>query len=156
MGIFDRRPNLVDGEWRWSFARRQFIPDWSDPSRTYLKRWRFDTPLGSIFLHAIQLPDGDPDPHSHPFSRSISLILRGGYIEQRGIHGEEVKVMRAGRINRIGGDDVHRIVSLLNDRPAWTLFWAGKPHGRGWGFWVDGTYVDHKQYLAERGRPVAA
>ncbi len=86
-----RRPNRVDGEWRWSFARRQFIPDHSQPGRTYLKRWRFDTPLGSVFLHAILLPDGDPDPHNHPFSRSISLILRGGYREVRGMHGEDVR-----------------------------------------------------------------
>ncbi len=145
-----RKPNEIDGEFRWSFARRQFIPDWSNPDQTYLKRWRFDTPLGSVFLHQILLPDGDPDPHSHPFSRSVSLLLKGGYIEHRGIDGAEVRTLRAGKLNRISGTDVHRIVELTNGDPVWTLFWAGKPHGRGWGFYVDGTYVDHKVYLAGR------
>ena len=90
IGLMGRRPNQVDGEWRWSFARRQVIPDHSQPERTYLKRWRFDTPLGSVFLHAIQLPDGDPDPHNHPFSKSVSLILRGGYTEHRGVGGDRI------------------------------------------------------------------
>jgi len=143
-----RRKNLVDGEWRWSFARRQFIPDASQPDRIYLKRWRFDTPIGSVFLHSILLPDGDPDPHNHPFSRSISFIVKGGYTEERGVFGEEVRELRPGRLNRISGTDVHRIVALASGRPVWTLFWAGRPHGRGWGFFVDGTYVDHKTYLS--------
>lgn len=151
-----RRPNQVDGEWRWSFARRQFIADHAHPERTYLKRWRFDTPLGSVFLHGIQFPDGDPDPHNHPFSRSVSLILKGGYTERRGIHGESTRELRPGRLNRIAGDDVHRIEALHRDRPVWTLFWAGKPHGRGWGFYVDGAFVDHKIYLADKPKGVAA
>lgn len=145
-----RRPNLIDGEWRWSFARRQVIPDWSNPTRPYLRRWRFDSPFGSIFLHAIHLPDGDSDPHTHPFSQSVSLILRGGYTEYRGIDGTARRDYRAGMINRLSGTDVHRIAEIHGNKPAWTLFWAGTPHGRGWGFYVDGKYVDHKVYLAGR------
>ena len=145
-----RRPNLVDGEWRWSFARHQPIPDALEPDRTYLDRWRFDTPVGSVFLHAIRLPDRDPDPHTHPFSWSRSLILKGGYTEERGPLGERIRDFRPGRINRIDHDTVHRIVRTRGNRPVWTLFVAGRPHGRGWGFIVDGHYVDHKKYLADR------
>ncbi|GIT75943.1 MAG: hypothetical protein Ct9H300mP31_04740 [Acidimicrobiaceae bacterium] len=32
----------------------------------------------------------------------------------------------------------------------WTIFAAGKPHGRGWGFVIDGNYQDHREYLATR------
>ncbi len=144
------KPNLVDGEWRWSFARHQPIYDISDPTAVYMDRWRFDTPLVSVFLHAIRLPDKDPNPHTHPFSWSLSLILKGAYVEHRGAHGEEVRTLRAGRFNRILGDTIHRIDSTRDAKPVWTLFIAGKPHGRGWGFVVDGEYQDHKPYLAER------
>ena len=74
-----RRENLVDGEWRWSFARRQLIYDVVEPERVYLERWRFDTPFGSIFLHSINLPDRDPYPHTHPFSWSRSLIVKHSF-----------------------------------------------------------------------------
>ena len=100
--------------------------------------------------------DGDPDPHNHPFSRSVNLILKGGYTERRGIHGESTREHGPGRLNRIAGDDVHRIDALRDGRPVWTLFWAGKPHGRGWGFYVDGTFVDHKIYLADKTKDLAA
>lgn len=80
----------------------------------------------------------------------MSLLLRGGYTEHRGIDGGEIRSLRAGQLNRISGTDVHRIVELTNGEPVWTLFWAGPVHGGGWGFYVDGVYVDHKEYLAGR------
>ncbi len=113
-------------------------------------RWRFDTPLGSVFVHSIRLPDRDPHPHTHPFSWSRSLIVRGGYTEERGAGAEEVRHYRPGRINRIDGDTVHRIIGTRDDQPVWTIFVAGRPHGRGWGFVVNGRYQDHKAYLADR------
>ncbi len=149
----ERRPNLVDGEWRWSFARRQIIHDLFRPEEVYIDRWRFDTPLGSVFLHRIALPDAGRDPHTHPFSWSWSLILKGGYTEHRGADGSDVRTYRAGRVNRFDVDTIHRIDRLTCDRPVWTLFVAGKPHGRGWGFVVDGEYQDHQRYLAEHKVP---
>ena len=122
------RENLVDGEWRWSFARRQLIYDVVEPERVYLERWRFDTPFVSIFLHSINLPDRDPYPHTHPFSWSRSLIVKGSYVEERGPYGDEVRKYRPGQVNRIDADTVHRIVSTRGDRPVWTIFAAGKPH----------------------------
>ncbi len=115
-------------------------------------RWRFDTPLASVFVHSIRLPDRDPDPHTHPFSWSRSLIVRGGYTEERGPAAEEVRHYRPGQVNRIDADTVHRIVSTRQGRPVWTIFVAGRPHGRGWGFVVDGRCQDHKEYLANRDR----
>lgn len=145
-----RLPNLVDGEWRWSLFRHQRIFDMQDPTEVYLDRWRVDTPLLSVFLHAIRLPDRDPNPHTHPFSWSASLILKGGYVEHRGATGVRVRTLGPGSINMIKGNTIHRIDRTRNDKTVWTLFLAGKPHGRGWGFVVDGEYQDHKRYLAER------
>ena len=144
------RKNLVDGEWRWSFGRHQPINDAIEPHRVYLDRWRWDTPVGSIFLHAIRLPDRDLHPHTHPFSWSWSLILRGAYTEERGPFAEKVRTYRAGQVNRIDADTVHRILRTKQNRTVWTLFVAGRPHGRGWGFVVDGQYQDHKEYLSRR------
>lgn len=158
MALFSRRrfsvrPNLVDGEWRWSFARRQLIMDLYVPDEVYLERWRFDTPLVSVFLHSIKLPDRDPNPHTHPFSWSLSLIVKGAYEEHRGPFAEQVRTLRPGKINRIGAETVHRIDSTRADKPVWTVFMAGRPHGRGWGFVVDGEYQDHKEYLTARDGP---
>ena len=141
---------MIDGEWRWSFARKQVIYDVFEPDEVYLLRWRFDTPLGSVFLHSIKLPDRDPNPHTHPFSKSVSFILKGAYEEHRGPTGDQIRTLRPGRVNRLSGTDVHRIDSTRDGQPVWTLFYAGKPHGRGWGFVVDGVYEDHKTYLARR------
>ncbi len=144
------RRNLVDGEWRWSFGRHQPIKDAIEPHRVYLDRWRWDTPAGSVFLHAIRLPDRDLHPHTHPFSWSWSLILRGAYTEERGPFAEKVRTYRVGQVNRLDADTVHRIVRTHRDQTVWTLFVAGPPHGHGWGFLVDGQYQDHKAYLARR------
>ncbi|MGI9623546.1 MAG: hypothetical protein ACR2PK_11970 [Acidimicrobiales bacterium] len=152
LGLLRRKPNYVDGEWRWSFARRQRIMDLVEPDEVYLDRWRFDTPVVSVFLHSIKLPDRDPNPHTHPFSWSYSLILRGGYEEHRGPSGSEIRQLGPCRINRIDQDTVHRIDSVRDGRPVWTVFLAGKPHGKGWGFVVDGEYQDHKQYLEQRAQ----
>ena len=76
--------------------------------------------------------------------------MKGSYVEERGPYGDEVRKYRPGQVNRIDADTVHRIVSTRGDRPVWTIFAAGKPHGRGWGFVIDGNYQDHREYLAIR------
>jgi len=81
--------------------------------------------------------------------------VKGSYIEERGPYGDDVRRYRPGQVNRIDADTVHRIVSTRGDRPVLTLFMAGKPHGRGWGFLVDGQHQDHKDYLAQRASQLA-
>jgi hypothetical protein len=47
--------------------------------------------------------------------------------------------LRPGRLNRLRGEDYHRVV-LRNGLPAWTLFMHG-PRVKGWGFLRDGDYL---------------
>lgn len=87
----------------------------------------------NLYLHLFLSSDEEDLAHSHPWTRSISLILTGGYREQRRIGdlliSREVKPFS---LNFIDADDYHR-VDLLKDR-AWTLFLAGSPD-KTWFFW---------------------
>lgn len=87
-----------------------------------------------VFLHRFLSGDEEEELHNHPWERSVSLILSGGYKEERRF-GDfvESRTIKPGMLNFINADDFHR-VDLLEDE-AWTLFFAGKLTGRSWGFW---------------------
>jgi hypothetical protein len=96
----------------------------------------------SIRVHHILREDHGRDHHDHPWN-ARTIILRGGYIEHRGVDGV---------FGRIPGDtatlkfgEFHRIsyVTLLG---VWTIFIMGRYRGR-WGFLVDGQKVDYRDYL---------
>lgn len=145
---------------RWSFLERLDIPDALDPDRTYLRRWYIiGTPWGGLYLHHILLPDGDRALHDHPWS-FVSLILRGGYTEQRPWlrpNGEPMirhwpsarphhteHRMRPGRLRRMPAEGLHRITELHGD--CWTLVAVG-PRRREWGFvGDDGKWTDWRTY----------
>ncbi len=97
----------------------------------------------NIFLHHFLKGDLD-DLHDHPWSYS-TLILKGGYWE----------TTPAGRFWRGPGhfryckaNSMHR-VELEPGVECWTLFMPGQQQ-RDWGFDVDGTWIQHEQYLKER------
>lgn len=110
------------------------------------RRW-----LPGVFLHHFHRGDGDRDLHHHPWRHSISLILAGGYTEERiDPDGETRKRdFGPGRLNVINANDYHRVDLLEHD--AWTLFIAGKKMQR-WGFKVreTGEYIDHEDYIARK------
>ena len=93
--------------------------------------------LPALFLHYFFRGDDDVEHHNHPWFWSCSLILAGGYIEERltdeGVIRRHVK---PGRLNIIRQNDFHR-VRVFGSRP-WTLFLAGKrcelPEEEAWGF----------------------
>ncbi len=108
----------------------------------YLERYYL---LGALGWHAYlhRFVDSDPDRglHDHPWNRALSLVLSGGYEEIRLARGARIESRDArtttrfiapGRLNRLRGDDYHRVV-LRRGRPAWTLFLHG-PRVKGWGF----------------------
>jgi hypothetical protein len=102
----------------------------------YLVRYyllgREDRPY-NLFLHLFVSGDAEPELHSHPWETSVSLILTGGYIEERRFGSRVVtRPVLPFSLNFIKGEDYHR-VDLLKDR-AWTLFFAMKPR-RTWYFW---------------------
>lgn len=91
----------------------------------------------AIFLHRFLASDPDRGLHDHPWRRSVSLIVGGGYREKRLMmrDGEPwmiFRTLRAGMFNIIRGDDFHQVV-LEKGKPAWTIFYHG-PRVKLWGF----------------------
>ncbi len=122
----------------------------------------------SLRLHHFHQSDQGRDLHNHPWE-GWSLILKGGYIEERmgepvvikipkeGIHNfyESVSFpttrfhyLSPGSINRIRRGDYHRAELIDPVGGAWTLFFAGK-RTQDWGFKnkKTGVYQSHLDYL---------
>ncbi len=79
----------------------------------------------AIFLHHFVASDRVDAVHSHPWGWSASLILVGGYREQRcGPAGTViVRAYGPGDVNVLEADDRHRIDLLGAD--CWSVFLAG-------------------------------
>lgn len=102
-----------------------------------------------IHLHHFLRGDEDKEPHDHPWSWAVSLILVGGYTEERLIPKpiSYIPFSRSGRlgfamvkipfkpfsINYIGLETKHR-VTIPEGKDAWTLFISG-PVVKSWGFY---------------------
>ncbi len=88
-----------------------------------------------VFLHHFVGSDLPTEFHDHPWSWSVSLVLRGGYGEERRLRDDGTVTRRwlgPGALNLIPPGVFHR-VELRDRRPAWTLFLHG-PKIRNWGF----------------------
>lgn len=120
----------------------------------YLERYALLRLPGGSSLYLHRFLDSDPDRglHDHPWLKALGLVLSGGYKElrlERVGDKEQVaeRTLRPGSLNRIGGDDFHRIV-LPERREAWTLFMHG-PKVKKWGFLAldeagNRSYKDHE------------
>lgn len=114
----------------------------------------------NVFLHRFHMSDDADALHNHPCKWSFSIILLGGYVEERRVsklasgqgcicnivdiqrslhhdhHDAKYHVVRRtlkpGSLNVIRDSDYHR-VDLLDDE-CWTLFFAG-PKVASWSFW---------------------
>lgn len=77
-----------------------------------------------VFLHHFVDSDASETVHSHPWGWSSSLILVGGYREQRCRGGQmSTQEYRPGDVNQLRADDQHRVDLLASD--CWSLFLAG-------------------------------
>ena len=83
----------------------------------------------TFYLHRFYRADDERALHNHPWSWSLSLILSGGYEEER--RGKPNRLVRAGRFNWISHKSFHRLERLLGT--TWSLFIAG-PKVSSWGF----------------------
>lgn len=106
----------------------------------------------NIYLHRFFSHDYDRDTHSHPWAWSFSVVLWGGYIEEKRNKRTGISVIRRvwpGMINILGPQDFHRVIELKG-RETWTLFFTG---GRAsvWGFLVNGLFVRAREYLTAKG-----
>jgi hypothetical protein len=107
------------------YLERYFLAGWSPlrPARG-----------PGVFLHHFLASDRGDLVHSHPWKLSISLILVGGYREERRDPDTGALIVRdffPGSINVLAADDLHRLELLEAD--AWTLFIAGAG-SRAWRF----------------------
>ncbi len=106
----------------------------------------------NVYLHRFHTPDDDRGVHNHPWEWSFSIILAGGYEEQRFEHGVwggafVTNTYRPGDLNAIRSDtDFHRVSKLLPGAggEVWTLFVTGPKHGRSWGYLIDWLFVPKK------------
>jgi len=115
-------------------ARVQHIESHGRPylDRYFLAGWHPDAPRGgaqqALYLHHFRASDPADAVHSHPWGWAVSLVLVGGYREERcqTVGGRTLRLEHEympGQINLIGPDDKHRIELLSRD--CWTLFLVG-------------------------------
>lgn len=158
------------------FARK--LPTWiitvaeHDPylARHYVlqKDWipkaakRFLSWVPSVFVHEFKRGDSDAEYHNHPWFFSFSIIIAGGYVEERlklveGQYKVVTRTLRPGMVNIIRNDDFHR-VELLDGKTAWTLFVAGRRTGDSWGFLdvVSKEFLPWQEHVRRRERSTAS
>lgn len=128
------------------------IPD--SQGNPYLTRYYLfgaDRTFGNIFLHHFHQSDSDAGTdgelllHNHPWPFSFSLILSGGYSEERLQTDGSItrKEFKAGSFNYLNNQHFHR-VDLIGES-GWSLFFTGwRSKKRSWGFWdrVTKKYTD--------------
>jgi len=129
------------------FRNPDVIIGGTDP---YLRRWHLTErrpERWKVYLHNILRDDDDRALHDHP-SCSISIILRGGYIEH---FPDCVKRRYPGMVIFRRAEQPHRL-ELHRDKngksiPAWTIFIFG-PKVREWGFHCRDRWVHWRDFTA--------
>lgn len=113
-------------------------------------------PKWGLYLHRFHRSDDGTELHSHPWRWAYSLVLKGGYSEERRFvskrYGELVfhdvfrREVRPWTLNKLTHRDFHRVD--LTNGDAWTLFLVG-PVVKSWGFWDRKTkkYTPWKEFL---------
>lgn len=152
-------------EWVASFLPSVTIPD--TEGKPYLTRY---FPFGkerkyfNVFLHYFHASDKDHGDdgslllHNHPWRLSLSLILVGGYSEERRHPDDTIerKEFPAGSFNYLNDGHFHRVDLLGKD--GWSLFMTGwrRNEKSSWGFWNRNskTYIPFREQLAKLGKTV--
>lgn len=121
----------------------------SKAGELHFRRWSIlSTPWFNIYLHCIHKKDDDKHMHDHPWS-FYSIILKGAYVEERGVRGfvqsTKTIVRWPGSIQYVKKDIPHRITHIINNRPVWSLIITGKS-GREWGYTTEQGWLDNKTY----------
>ncbi|MEY2434763.1 MAG: hypothetical protein QOC92_4488 [Acidimicrobiaceae bacterium] len=149
---------------RWALLSGEDIPAKDGSGDVYLHRFRIiKTPWFALYLHDLNLPDNDRDPHDHPWT-FWSLVLRGHYKETvyeqcpdvdefwsrstyLGVAQETYKRRwLAGSVHRMGMDKAHKIDSVGPKTK--TLVFCGRRR-RNWGFWTPQGFESWQSYIAK-------
>lgn len=119
------RSQRIDRDGR-AYLTRYFVAGWSPHNKQAGP---------AVFLHHFVASDSSDHVHSHPWGWSCSLILAGGYREQRCTPDGpmQARVYHPGDLNLLGPNDRHRVDLLEAD--CWTLFLAGDVV-QSWGFYA--------------------
>ncbi len=157
--IYDRRgatPYLS----RWYLVGTQ--PDTTPRGQVHPIAERHAEPW-QLYLHRFHRGDDDTALHSHPWAWAVSLVLVGGYWEERRVRSNYEATLgaptadadavvrrevRPGTLNVLQADTFHRVD--LRDGDCWTLFLVG-PKETGWFFWDRWTDITTpwRQFIAE-------
>lgn len=104
----------------------------------YITRYMLDDgPSGRTYLHQFHRPDEDREYHDHPWPFTAFIIV-GSYVETR-VKEESTSITSlseersAGTSYTITASEWHRIESLCNGDPVWTLVRTG-PKEKSWSF----------------------
>lgn len=109
----------------------------------YLNRWRlFESKHFGVKLHQFVRSDSDAELHNHPWDWAASLILAGGYSEERRVVSSsdngrwhdtvQQRFFLPFSLNFLRANTFHRVDLLEED--CWTIFVTG-PKVQSWGFW---------------------
>lgn len=164
--IYDREGEKV------YLARYYLVGKRGDPEKAAQDRARWEDQVAPLetrklsrkmpanpFLHHFQQSDDAIYLHSHPWKWSFSIVLAGGYSEERRVGNMVVRRdVRPFRINILRETDYHRVD--LYEKDAWTLFVAGpKTSNSEWYFWDrdTGLRMQWERFIAwRRGRAPSA
>ena len=152
------RPRIIDRTGKRPYIVRYYLigcdPETGKGSKE--PRW-YDRWFTELFLQHFQRSDDTHQLHNHPWRWGASVILRGGYIEERraacpwryltlnGVSREFYRI--ASRhvrwYNFLQHATFHRVDLYAGE--TWTLFLAG-PKIQDWGFWdrSTGKYTPHE------------
>jgi len=152
-------------QWLTQYLPSITIPD--TEGNPYLTRYFFfgkERKYFNIFLHRFHASDKDRADngtlllHHHPWRFSLSLILAGGYSEERRQPDDTIERRDyiPGSLNYLNDQHFHRVDLLESD--GWSLFmtgWRRKANGR-WGFWdrQERLYTDGEVQLHKLGKKV--
>jgi hypothetical protein len=106
--------------------------------------WPLTRAVTNLFVHLIVLSDG-PLVHSHPWDAK-ALILWGRYRDTRVTSFPGGRMHRCsrefgpGQINDIPAGAFHTLEILTPF--VLTLCWTGRKHGKGWGFLINGQFIN--------------
>jgi hypothetical protein len=117
----------------------------------YLLRWYLTKRLPDrcrLYLHKFVRDDDDRALHDHP-AWSVSIILRGGYIEH--LPGGIAKRRHPGMVVWRKAEQAHRVELFRGKRgrviPAWTLFIFGAKT-REWGFHCPAGWRHWREFMS--------
>lgn len=140
--------------WSWLENRlgKPYLQLSAPDGRHYLTRWKFlNERWGAVYLHRIDGPDHDPDPHNHPWEGLVIVLRKPGVYTQNRVRFDvdgrraEPRSEHVGRFNFLGAG-YHQITNITPG--TWTLCICGPRREREWGFLLEAGLHEHwKRYV---------